>query len=170
MSSNLQRTSTMTTYCGRPAHAVLRKLLREMVKRLPTEEIKQHGEMCPGGDLRVRRNRWLYEAVECAKKGRVLRESKVQLIVGYLSFKHQLGRLLRTAAHQQYMFNSGLLRDLQKLPSGPSHDKLEGWIKAEAPLSATSFWSMAVSMVTRTLPIDRSCKVPRHFLQSQPSH
>ena len=90
-------------------YAGLRKLLKEMLKRLPLEEIKQHGEMCPGGDLRMKRNRWLYEAIDNAKKGLVLRECKIQLIVGYLSFKHQLGRLLRTAADQQQFPCQGVL-------------------------------------------------------------
>ena len=62
-----------------------------MMKKLPdVAVIKKNDELLPGGDLRMKRNRWAYEAVEDAGKGRCLREGKMRTLVGCLVFLKRL--------------------------------------------------------------------------------
>ena len=71
----------------------LRRLLKCMLKHMPDESsIKKFDELLPGGDLRVKRNRWAYEAVEAAGKGRCLREGKIRLLVSCLIYLKSLRR------------------------------------------------------------------------------
>ena len=72
----------------------LRKILKCMAENIPLEDVKKHGELCPGGDLRIRRNRWLYDALLAAGKGRLLREGRFRTLVGCLNFSEQLCRSL----------------------------------------------------------------------------
>ena len=65
-----------------------------MMQRLPLDEISKHSELCPGGDIRIKRNRWLYESLEEAGKGRILRENKMRMLVGCLAFSEQLCQIL----------------------------------------------------------------------------
>ncbi|CAE7816215.1 bath-38 [Symbiodinium sp. CCMP2592] len=83
-----------------------KRLLKHMMKKLPDVAIiEQNDELLPGGDLRTKRNRWAYEAVEDAGKGRCLREGRMRTLVGCLVFLKRLR---------------------------PSNGDLEGWVKAEA--------------------------------------
>ena len=69
----------------------MRRLLKHMMKKLPdVAVIKKNDELLPGGDLRMKRNRWAYEAVEDAGKGRCLREGRMRTLVGCLVFLKKL--------------------------------------------------------------------------------
>lgn len=60
---------------------------------MPDESsVKKFEELLPGGDLRVKRNRWAYEAVEAAGKGRCLREGKVRQLVACIVYLKSLRR------------------------------------------------------------------------------
>ena len=61
-----------------------------MADHLPLEDVQKHGELCPGGDLRIKRNRWLYDALVAAGKGRLLREGRMRTLVGCLNFSKHL--------------------------------------------------------------------------------
>ena len=66
-----------------------------MTERLPIDDVKKHSELCPGGDIRIKRNRWLYDSLEEAGKGRLLREGRLRMLVGCLVFSEQLCQILR---------------------------------------------------------------------------
>lgn len=58
----------------------LRKLQREMVKRVP-EWCKHEGSLLDGGDLRLRKNLWLRSAYKASGLGRVPRETRLRAVV-----------------------------------------------------------------------------------------
>ena len=60
-------------------------------KNLPLEQIKKDGVLCTGGDVRAKRNRWLYEALQGYERtGRLCRERKFRAIVSLIGWKHKL--------------------------------------------------------------------------------
>ena len=75
-----------------------RKLLKSMLEHIPIPDVQNHGELCPGGDIRVKRNRWICAALESAEKGRILREGKMRSLVGCMNFAHQLCQCLSCLA------------------------------------------------------------------------
>ena len=78
-----------------------------MLRNLPDESgIKKFDELLPGGDLRVKRNRWAYDAVKEAGKGRCLREGRMQLLVACLIYLKQIRRGLTLCP---YMLQSAYL-------------------------------------------------------------
>ena len=69
----------------------LRKLFKVMLQLAPVDNIKKDGELCAGGDVRIKKNKWLRDVLESHdRRGRLCRESKIRQIVSLMHFKLQL--------------------------------------------------------------------------------
>ena len=73
----------------------LRKLAREMIKRVDVEKIKKDGEICPGGDIRIVQNQWLRSAYQSSGLARVPRETAMRLAVERMVRKTHMRAKLR---------------------------------------------------------------------------
>ena len=61
-----------------------------MEKLISVDDAKKNGQLCPGGDLRVKGNRFLMDALKASGIPRILRGGKIQIIVALLDHKHKL--------------------------------------------------------------------------------
>ena len=68
----------------------LRKLLRALSSGINAEDVKKNGQICPGGDLRVKGNRWLHKALKEASLPRILREGKLRMVLAVLNHELKL--------------------------------------------------------------------------------
>ena len=108
----------------------IRKLFKALLLHAPVVEIKKEGELCAGGDIRIRKNRWLYEALESMdKKGRLCRESKLRVILGLLQYKLKLcggPTSCKAPCCSTFAFVGEARVDI--LAAGPRDTQLETWI------------------------------------------
>ena len=76
--------------------------MEALSSELPVEKIRKDGVFCTGGDVRAKGNRWLYTALErSTRKGRLLRERKLRVIVSLLDYTHKLCRGLTVRSCHQ---------------------------------------------------------------------
>ena len=104
-----------------------RQLLKVMLKNIPVDDIKKSSMFCPGGDIRIKGNRWLRDSLEEACMSRILREGKVGLLLGYLAHTKQLCPQLSFCRSLTYM---GRLAWVSQF-SGPAAESHERWIRDE---------------------------------------
>ena len=68
----------------------LRKLYQALLDAFPEEAVKKNGELCPGGDLRQKENAWVRTAYDAAGLQKVLRETRMRLVIRKLVKKKKL--------------------------------------------------------------------------------
>ena len=79
----------------------LRRLAKAMMKRCDREVVKKQDELCPGGDIRLKRNQWLRAAYRDAGLAAVPRENRIREAVRKLVRKKQLCAFLSEQHHYQ---------------------------------------------------------------------
>lgn len=57
----------------------MRKLVEEMVKRVPVATVAKEEALVPGGDIRTKGNEWLRAAFQASGLARVPREAQMRL-------------------------------------------------------------------------------------------
>ena len=65
--------------------------MKALVAHLPWANVKSDGVLCSGGDVRVKANRWLYEALESYdRRGRLCRLPKIISIIALINYKKKI--------------------------------------------------------------------------------
>ena len=80
----------------------LRTLSKAMMKRIDLDYVKKHGELWPGGDVRIMGNQWLRSAYCDASLSKVPRENSFRECVRKIVRKNHLRSLLSSGVHMPH--------------------------------------------------------------------
>ena len=115
----------------------LRTLSKALMKRLDVETVKRHGELWPGGDIRILGNQWLRAAYVDSGLEKVPRENSFRACVDTLVKRKNLRPKLSDPglAESQWFYwvHLGTCFPFLSKGLGKTDDELEAWVIDQAP-------------------------------------